>query len=90
MDKITRHIWISGRVQGVSYRAFAQQQAQARGVTGWAKNLPDGRVEAMLSGERHAVEATLEKLHDGPALADVSGIELREEPYTALSGFWTA
>lgn len=90
MDKITRHVWVSGNVQGVCYRAFTQEQAQARGVTGWAKNLPDGRVEALLSGERSAVEATLEKLHEGPALADVSGIELREEPYTEMTGFWTA
>lgn len=89
MDKITRHLWISGRVQGVGYRAFAEHQAKARGVSGWAKNLPDGRVEAMLSGTRNAVEATLEKLHEGPALADVHGIELREEPYTDLTGFWT-
>lgn len=87
MDKITRHLWISGLVQGVCYRAFAQEQAQAHGVNGWARNLADGRVEAMLSGKREAVEAMLEKLHQGPALAEVSGIELREEDYSEMSGF---
>ena len=68
------HAYVSGRVQGVWFRAFTREQAQARGVTGWARNLPDGRVEVMLEGTEADVNAVLDTLRQGPPLAQVTDL----------------
>jgi acylphosphatase len=78
---------ISGKVQGVWYRAWTEKTAIAHGLDGWVRNLPDGRVEALFSGEAAPVEAMLADCRDGPPLARVSGIETTEADPPAAPGF---
>ncbi len=66
---------VTGRVQGVGYRQQALDEAQRLGLTGWVRNLPDGRVEALAEGEKEAVEALLAWCRRGPRLARVDRIE---------------
>src|SRR5579872_3840457 len=69
---------VSGRVQGVFYRASTVRLATELGVTGYAKNLPDGRVEVLVCGERQAVDTLVEWLWKGPSAARVENVEVRE------------
>ncbi len=73
------HVFFSGRVQGVFFRAFTREVALRHGVKGWVRNLPDGRVEAVLEGPRDAVYAVLEACKEGPPMARVEGVEIVEE-----------
>ncbi|QBQ56645.1 acylphosphatase [Nitrosococcus wardiae] len=66
---------IDGRVQGVWFRASTREKAMELGVRGWVRNLPDGRVEALLQGEEEAVEALKQWLWQGPTLAEVADIQ---------------
>jgi acylphosphatase len=75
---IARRCYVSGRVQGVFYRASACQRAQELGVSGHARNLPDGRVEALAIGEPAAVESFIEWLHHGPPSAHVVEVKVGE------------
>jgi len=68
---------VRGRVQGVGYRFFAQREAAARGLTGYARNLPDGSVEVVAEGRRSALEDYLNALWRGPYSAIVDDIEQR-------------
>jgi acylphosphatase len=79
MTKTVR-IRVSGRVQGVGFRAFVEREARAHGLTGWVRNLSDGRVEAVFSGEAASVDAAVEACRRGPAGAHVR--ELESEPYS--------
>ena len=72
---ICKRCWVSGRVQGVYYRASAAEQARRLGVTGYARNLSDGRVEVLACGETAAVDALVAWLAIGPAAAQVTGVE---------------
>lgn len=72
------HLWISGRVQGVFFRSATQEQAQARGLTGWVRNAPDGRVEAEVQGAPAAVEQLITECHNGPPAARVSEVQVAE------------
>jgi acylphosphatase len=84
-----RHILVSGLVQGVGFRWWAQATARRLGSAGWARNLPDGRVEVHAQGEPAAVAAMVAWLGRGPAGAEVSLVE--EEPAAAepgLEGFF--
>ncbi len=69
------HLLISGRVQGVWYRASTLARARELGLTGWVRNLAGGRVEAVAEGPRPQLDALLAWCHDGPVLARVDGIE---------------
>lgn len=75
MSLVARHCWVSGRVQGVYYRASTCQQARELGVTGYARNLSDGRVEVHAEGAVQAVEALCEWLWAGPPAARVQAVE---------------
>jgi acylphosphatase len=70
------HLLVSGRVQGVYYRQSTVEEARRRGLTGWVRNLPDGRVEAEAEGERAEVLALVEWCRSGPPAARVDGVEV--------------
>lgn len=69
------HCFVSGHVQGVWFRGSARERALDLGVTGWARNLPDGRVEVLAAGEDDAVAAFREWLGQGPPAARVDRVE---------------
>lgn len=73
---IAKRCLIAGRVQGVLYRASAQREAQRLGIKGYAKNLPDGRVEVLAVGEVNAVDALIEWLWQGPPSARVTHVDV--------------
>ena len=76
------HIFISGRVQGVSFRAHLWKEANAHKVTGWVRNLPDGRVEAVFEGEDRDIDKMLAWCQSGPPHARVDQVIVEEEPFT--------
>ena len=69
------HVWVRGVVQGVFFRDSTRRAAVAAGATGWVRNLPDGRVEAVFEGERETCEKALAFVHVGPAAASVETVE---------------
>ncbi len=75
MAEIARHAFISGRVQGVAFRAWTLREAEALGLRGWVRNLPDGRVELDAAGEEAAVAALLRACERGPDYARVERVE---------------
>jgi acylphosphatase len=77
---------VSGRVQGVFYRASAQQRARELGLRGYARNLPDGRVEVLACGEAAAVEAFVGWLWTGSSASKVTAVEVAEVAVGALDG----
>ncbi|MCX8042903.1 MAG: acylphosphatase [Desulfobacterota bacterium] len=79
---IRARVIVSGRVQGVCFRAATQETARAHGVTGWVKNLPDGRVEAVFEGPEDAVNAVIAWCHTGPPAAIVKNVAVTREEYT--------
>lgn len=74
---------VSGRVQGVFYRATCQRRARELGVRGYAKNLPDGRVEVLACGEPEPVRAFIEWLWEGSAASRVEAVEVSDAPQHA-------
>ena len=72
--------WVSGRVQGVYYRGTALNRAREMGIAGYARNLPDGRVEVLVQGEDAAVAAFIQWLWVGSSASKVTGVEVREAP----------
>jgi acylphosphatase len=85
--KKTIHCHVSGRVQGVFFRAHTREQAQLFGVTGWVRNLPDGRVEVMASGEEAQIQHLQAWLKRGPAHAQVLRLEVEELEYQPFDDF---
>jgi len=79
MEKARAHIFISGRVQGVCYRAFTRELAYNLALNGWVKNLYDGRVEAVFEGEKNVIELAIKKCHAGPPGSRVTDIDVRWE-----------
>ncbi|CBE69994.1 acylphosphatase [Candidatus Methylomirabilis oxygeniifera] len=73
---VRAHVLISGRVQGVCFRAYTVDEATAAGLIGWVRNTPDGRVEAAFEGEQLAVEAMIAWCRNGPPVARVSNVEV--------------
>ncbi len=81
------HLLITGQVQGVWFRESMRQEALAQGATGWVRNLPDGKVEAVVCGSEEAVQALLKWAKRGPPLARVTSIETCETPPEPFSTF---
>jgi acylphosphatase len=77
---IRLRLFIGGSVQGVGYRFFARRKALEQGVTGWVRNRDDGRVEVEVQGDRHNVEAFIDRLREGPSTAVVSRVDRQEIP----------
>jgi acylphosphatase len=80
------HVFVSGKVQGVYFRATTREKARERGVTGWVRNLDDGRVEAVFEGERGDVESMVEFCHEGSSAARVKDVEVEWEDATGGFG----
>jgi acylphosphatase len=78
---------VQGRVQGVGYRYFAMREAESLGVTGFARNLPDGTVEVVGEGPEEALSRFEEKLRAGPAFARVAGLDRSAVPPRGAEGF---
>ncbi|MFN3813773.1 MAG: acylphosphatase [Aquificaceae bacterium] len=70
---------VSGKVQGVGFRAYTKRVAESYGLDGWVKNTPGGTVEIFVQGEKDVVWSFLRELSDGPSLATVKAIEIKKE-----------
>ncbi len=81
------HLWISGNVQGVGFRASTRRRARNNDVTGWVRNLEDGRVEAVFEGEEEKVAELMDWAREGPTMASVEQVELEEEEPEYLEEF---
>ena len=86
-DLFSVRVRISGRVQGVGYRAWAQHNASALGLSGWVRNCWDGAVEALFSGPQSSVVEMLARCRQGPRSAFVEDVAILEEGAAAPSGF---
>jgi acylphosphatase len=76
----TVHVIISGRVQGIGYRAWTEDQATRAGLSGWVRNRRDNTVEALFSGEASSVEAMIDLCRSGPRLAAVDDVAVLDAP----------
>jgi acylphosphatase len=76
------HVFISGRVQGVNFRWYTQRKAQELGLTGWVRNLWDGRVEAVFEGDAGAVRQAVAWCHTGEPPARVADVDVTYAPFT--------
>lgn len=83
----TVHLWITGNVQGVFYRATAAELAKKLHLNGWIKNTADGAVEATINGNDEAVEQFVEWCRNGPEEAEVSDVIVTPKPDDGLAGF---
>ena len=86
-DRTRVHVFVSGTVQGVYYRANTRDTAREKGVDGWARNLEDGRVEAVFEGPADAVESMVEWCHEGSPAAEVDAVEADSEEPQGADGF---
>jgi acylphosphatase len=84
---IARRLLVTGRVQGVGYRDWLVAEATAAGLSGWVRNLADGRVEALLAGDADALARTLAACRHGPPAARVDGIAEHPADPPGTSGF---
>ncbi|MEO0071294.1 MAG: acylphosphatase [candidate division WOR-3 bacterium] len=80
-SKASLFAFVSGMVQGVFFRMFVLKEARALGLCGRVRNLPDGRVEVIAEGERERLEKLVERLHQGPPGAMVTGVEVNWSEY---------
>ncbi len=88
MEKKRVRVLIDGRVQGVCFRMETRRAAEERGVEGWVRNLPNGKVEAVFEGEDAKVQSMLQWCETGPPLARVNRVEVENEtPADEFEGF---
>ena len=87
--QVRKEVTVSGRVQGVFFRSSLQEEAERRGVSGWAENTPEGQVRAALEGPAESVEALIEWCRSGPSAADVDSVDVKEGTPKGESGFTT-
>ncbi len=80
--RVRAHAFMSGRVQGVFFRSKTEAEARRRNVCGWVRNRMDGRVEAVLEGERDDVDKVIDFCRRGPPKANVMNIQVQWEDYT--------
>ena len=87
MSQIARHVRLSGRVQGVFFRAWTREQANELGVRGWVRNCADGTVEAHLAGEEQDVALLIDRMRRGPPSARVERVEIEDAEPEGVDGF---
>lgn len=86
-NQYCRHYYISGKVQGVWFRATTKEQAEQIGVTGWVRNLSDGRVEVLACGTAKQLDVLLQWLQKGPPLAEVTAVTVEEHKWQTFIDF---
>ncbi|MDP8972219.1 MAG: acylphosphatase [Actinomycetota bacterium] len=86
-DEERAHVFVSGRVQGVSFRDATRSQAEQLGLSGWVRNTQDGQVEAVFEGDPDTVRQMIEWCKSGPSSADVEDVSVENEQPENLSGF---
>lgn len=86
MTRARAHVFVSGYVQGVNFRASTRREARSRGVTGWVANTPDGRVEAVFEGEASDVQSVVDWCRHGPPIARVEQVEVSWETFRGEFG----
>ena len=85
---MTAHLLITGFVQGVGYRQFVKRQARRLDLTGWVRNLPDGSVEAIVSGPKEKIEELIKHCRKGPFLSEVHNVTISwDETGEEFEGF---
>ncbi|WP_339414339.1 acylphosphatase [Pseudomonas sp. EA_35y_Pfl2_R5] len=87
MARICKHGYVSGRVQGVSFRQATAEQAERLDLDGWVRNLVDGRVEVLFEGDEAAVTELASWLEQGPPAAEVNALELQDQALQGVAGF---
>ncbi|MBD2776968.1 acylphosphatase [Iningainema tapete] len=86
-EQIRAHVFVSGKVQGVGYRYATVDTASQMGLSGWVRNLPDNRVEAVFEGSREVVEEMIRWCYQGPPAALVKDVVVEYEEPEGLRGF---
>lgn len=86
LEQVRAHVWVSGRVQGVNFRATTRDQARRANVEGWVRNTSDGRVEAVFEGNRAAVQRLISWCYSGPPTAQVEHVDVAWEDPTNREG----
>ena len=81
MERARAHILVSGLVQGVFFRAHTTEEAKRLGLTGWVRNLPDGRVEAVFEGEKEKIQEMIRWAKKGPKFATVDKVDIEWQEY---------
>jgi len=84
---IARRLRVTGRVQGVFFRAWTREEARTLHVSGWVRNCNDGSVEAQLEGDESSVEALIDLMREGPPGAEVETVDVEEADAEGLSRF---
>jgi acylphosphatase len=79
---VRAHVFVTGRVQGVGFRVHTQMQAESLGLTGWVRNVWDGRVEAVFEGPPHTIQRMVTWCHRGAPAAHVTNVEVHQGPAT--------
>jgi acylphosphatase len=87
MAQVARHVRVTGRVQGVFFRAWAQGEARELSVSGWIRNCLESAVEAHLEGEADDVARMIERMRRGPSNAQVEDVSVEEAPPEGLGRF---
>jgi acylphosphatase len=87
VNAIARRVRVTGRVQGVFFRAWTRDEAQSLGVTGWVRNCSDGSVEAQLEGDPEAIDELLDLIREGPPDARVDNLSVEEADPEGLGSF---
>jgi len=87
MTKVCRLCVVSGRVQGVFFRASTQAEAERLGLQGWVRNEPDGTVRVLVCGDTDVADQLCNWLAQGPKYAQVTGVNCEDRPYESLTDF---
>jgi acylphosphatase len=86
-EKMCKHFWVAGKVQGVWFRANTKKAADEIGMSGWVRNLPDGRVEVLACGTTEQIVQLEAWLKRGPTLARVDDLQSENLPWREFQGF---
>lgn len=87
LNQIRVHVFVAGKVQGVGYRYSTMSRARELGLSGWVRNLPDSRVEAVFEGAQEVVEQMISWCHSGPSGAVVKNVVVEYEKAVSLQTF---